>query len=156
MANPSNRSDPQSGQVREHTDAAKAHLQQAGNDARQGVDAAKSHLQQAGSEAKQAAVAAASGLAHSAEEKTDQALASMGQRMSTVAGSLRQAAPRQGVASNAASVVAEQLDSGGRYLQEHGVSAITDDIAGAIRRNPLPALAIAFGIGLCIGLTTRR
>jgi len=138
MANPSNQGNAQPGQVRDHTDAAKAHLQQAGN------------------EAKQAAAAAASGLVHAAEDKTDDALASMGQRLSTAAGSLRQVAPRQGVVGSAAGAVADRLETGGRYLQEHGVSDITDDVAGAIRRYPLPALAIAFGVGLFIGIVSRR
>ncbi|HKI30671.1 MAG TPA: hypothetical protein VKA46_02180 [Gemmataceae bacterium] len=138
MANPNNRGDAQTGQAREYADAAKA------------------HLQQAGSEAKQAAAAAASGLAHAAEDKTDEALASVGQRLSSVAGSLRQAAPRQGVVGSAAGAVADQLQTGGRYLQEHGVSDISDDIAGAIRRNPVPALAIAFGLGLVLGFVIRR
>jgi len=136
MANPSNRGD--AGQTREQ------------------AEAARSHLQQAGSEAKQAATSAASDLAHSAEAKTDDALASMGQRMSTAAGSLRQAAPRTGAVGNAAGAVADRLESGGRYLQEHGVSEITDDITGAVRRNPLPALAIAFGFGLVLGMVARR
>ena len=57
---------------------------------------------------------------------------------------------------SAAGGVADRLETGGRYLQEHGVSDITDDVAGAIRRNPLPALAIALGVGLVIGMVIRR
>jgi len=138
MANSSNGGEAPMGQAREQADAARAHLQQAGN------------------EAKQAASAAVSGLAHAAEGQTDDALASVGQRMSSVAGTLRQAVPRTGPVGSAAGAVADRLETGGRYLQEHGVSDITDDLAGAIRRNPLPALAIAFGIGLFVGMVSRR
>jgi hypothetical protein len=132
-----------------------------GNDGQTGrprdyAEEARAHIQQAGSEAKQAAAAATSGLAQAAEASTDDALASVGQRMSSVAGSLRQAAPRQGVVGSAAGSVADGLQTGGRYLQEHGVSDISDDIVGSMRRNPLPALAIAFGAGLFIGIISRR
>jgi ElaB/YqjD/DUF883 family membrane-anchored ribosome-binding protein len=95
-------------------------------------------------------------VAHKAEDKADDALASMGQRMSSMAGSLRQSAPHEGVVGSAAGAVADRLESGGRYLQEHGVSDITDDLAGAIRRNPFPALCLAFGVGFLIGMASRR
>ncbi len=138
MANPNNQGNAQTGQARGH------------------ADAAITRLQQAGSEATQAATSAASELARAAEDRTDDALASAGQRMTSVAGSLRQAAPRPGVVGSAAGAVANQLETGGRYLQDHGVSDITDDVAGAIRHHPLPALAIAFGAGLLIGIVCRR
>jgi len=80
----------------------------------------------------------------------------MGQRMSSVAGTLRQQAPRSGVMGSAAGAVADRLESGGRYLQEHGVSDITDDLGGLVRRNPIPALCLAFGVGFLIGMASRR
>jgi len=74
-----------------------------------------------------------------------------------VAGTLRQQAPRSGMMGSAAGAVADRLESGGRYLQEHGVGEITDDLAGVIRRNPLPSLGLAFGVGFLIGMAfTRR
>jgi hypothetical protein len=138
MANPTNRGDNPTGQAREQ------------------AESAKGHLQQAGSEAKQAAASAASGLTQKAHEKTDDALSSMGQRMTSMAGSLRETAPREGVVGSAAGAVAERLESGGRYLQNHGVSEITDDLTNVVRRNPLPALCLAFGVGLLIGIVARR
>jgi ElaB/YqjD/DUF883 family membrane-anchored ribosome-binding protein len=95
-------------------------------------------------------------VAHKAEDKADDALASMGQRMSTMAGSLRQSAPREGVVGSAAGAVADRLESGGRYLQEHGLGDISDDLAGVVRRNPFPALCVAFGVGFLIGMVSRR
>jgi ElaB/YqjD/DUF883 family membrane-anchored ribosome-binding protein len=167
MANPTNRGDSQTGQAREHADAAKGHLQQAGSEARQAAGAAASGLAQKAQDtastlsdkAKEAAATVsqrAGDMAHKAQDKADDALASMGSRMTSMAGSLRQTAPHEGVVGSAAGAVAERLESGGRYLQEHGVSEITDDLAGAVRRNPLPALGIAFGIGLFIGILSRR
>jgi ElaB/YqjD/DUF883 family membrane-anchored ribosome-binding protein len=76
--------------------------------------------------------------------------------MASMAGSLRQGAPREGMLGSAATAVADRLESGGRYLQHHGVSEMTDDLASVIRRNPLPALGVAFGVGVLIGLAMRR
>jgi len=167
MANTSNRGEGQFGQVREQAESAKGHLQQAGNEAKQAGSAAASGLAQKAQDtasnlterAKDAAsnVSQRAGeMAHKAEDKADDALSSMGQRMSTMAGSLRQTAPRSGAVGSAAGAVADRLETGGRYLQEHGVSEITDDLAGVVRRNPLPALCAAFGVGLFIGLAVSR
>jgi ElaB/YqjD/DUF883 family membrane-anchored ribosome-binding protein len=167
MANTSNRGDFQSGQAREHTEAAKGHIQQAASEAKQAAtSAASGAVQKAQDTASNVAERAkdlasnvgqrAGDMAHRAEDRADDALSSMGQRMSSAAGTLRQNAPRSGVAGSAAGAVADRLESGGRYLQEHGVSDITDDLAGVIRRNPFPALCVAFGVGFLIGMVSRR
>jgi ElaB/YqjD/DUF883 family membrane-anchored ribosome-binding protein len=167
MANTSNRGDAQTGQAREQAEAAKSHLHQAGSEARQAASSAASGLAQKAQETAlnvaERAKDAASGvadrakdLAGRAEDRADDALSSMGQRMSSMAGSLREKAPRSGVVGSAAGAVADRLESGGHYLQEHGVSDITDDLAGVIRRNPLPSLCVAFGVGFLIGMVARR
>jgi ElaB/YqjD/DUF883 family membrane-anchored ribosome-binding protein len=167
MANTSNRGDAQVSQAREQAEAAKGHLQQAGTEAKQAASSATSGLAQkaqdtASNLADKARDAAsnvgdrARDLAGKAEDRTDDALSSVGQRMSTMAGSLRQNSPRAGVVGSAADAVANRLESGGRYLQEHGVSEITDDLGGLVRRNPLPALCVAFGVGLFIGMVASR
>jgi len=156
MANTSNRGESQSGQAREHAEAAKSHLQQAGNEGRQAASSAASAATQKASNLADRAKETASNLAQKAEDTTDDALASMGQRMSSVAGSLRQAAPRSGVVGSTAGAVADGLESGGRYLQEHGVGDMVNDLTGVIRRNPLPSLGIAFGVGFLIGMVSRR
>jgi ElaB/YqjD/DUF883 family membrane-anchored ribosome-binding protein len=167
MANMSNRGDAQTSQAREHAEAAKSNLQQAGSEGRQAASSAASGLAQKAQDAASGVAERAkdlaanvgqraSDIAHKAEGKTDDALSSVGQRMSSVAGSLRQAAPRSGVVGSAAGAVADGLESSGRYLQEHGVGDITDDLAGVIRRNPLPSLCVAFGIGFLIGMVSRR
>jgi hypothetical protein len=166
MANISNRGD-QAGQAREHAETAKEHLQQAGSETRQAAASAASGLSQKAQEAassvgeKARSIASdvsqrADDVAQRAEGKADDALASMGQRMSSMAGSLRQSAPREGVVGSAAGTVADRLESGGRYLQEHGVSEITDDLGGVVRRHPFPALCLAFGVGFLIGMASRR
>jgi ElaB/YqjD/DUF883 family membrane-anchored ribosome-binding protein len=146
MANTSNRGD-QTGQVREDTGA--SGLAQKSQDTTANVgDKARnlaSNVSQRASE-----------LTERAGDKADETLSSMGQRMSSMAGSLRQSAPREGVVGSAAGAVADQLESGGRYLQEHGLSDIGDDVANVVRRNPFPALCVAFGVGFLIGMVARR
>jgi len=167
MANMSNRGEAQGSQAREHAEAAKGHLQQAGSEAKQAASSAASSVGQKAQDttsnltdrAREAASNLgdrARGLADKAEDRTDDALSSMGQRLSSAAGSLRQAAPRSGVVGSAAGAVADRLESGGRYLQEHGVSDITNDLGGLVRRNPLPSLCLAFGVGFLIGMAARR
>jgi hypothetical protein len=156
MANTSNRGEAQGSQAREHAEAAKGHLQQAGTEARQAASSAASGVGQQAREAASNLGEKAREMAGKAEDRADDALSSMGQRMSTMAGSLRQTAPRGGAVGSAAGAVADRLESGGRYLQEHGVSDITDDIGGLVRRNPLPALCLAFGFGFVIGLVASR
>jgi len=167
MANMSNRPDASGSQTREHAEAAKGHLQQAGHEAKQAASSATSGAAQkaqdtASNLADKARDAAsnvgdkARDLAHKAEDRTDDALSSMGQRMSSMAGSLRQSAPRSGMVGSAADAVADRLESGGRYLQEHGVSEITDDLGSVIRRNPLPSVCIALGVGFLIGMVASR
>jgi vacuolar-type H+-ATPase subunit H len=160
MANTSNRGDAQTAQAREQAEAAKGHLQQAGSEARQAATSAASGLaqkaQDTASNLAEKAKERAGEVAHAAQERTDDALSAMGQRMSTMGGSLRQAAPRSGVVGSAAGAVADRLESGGHYLQEHGIGDITDDLAGVIRRNPVPSLCVAFGLGFLIGMVARR
>ncbi len=167
MANTSNRGDAPMGQARQQADEAMGHLQQAGNEARQAASAAASGLGQKAQETaanladkareKASNLSQRTGdLARKAEDRADDALASMGQRITSMGGSIRQAAPRSGVVGSAAGAVAERLENSGRYLQEHGVSEITDDVASTVRRHPLPALGLAFGVGILIGMLARR
>jgi ElaB/YqjD/DUF883 family membrane-anchored ribosome-binding protein len=155
MANTSNRGD-QTGQAREQAEAAKSHLQQAGTEAKQAASSATAGIAQKAHDVASNVGDKARDVAHKAEDKADDALSSMGHRMSSMAGSLRQSAPHEGMVGSAAGAVADRLDSGGRYLQEHGVSEISDDLANVVRRNPFPALCVAFGVGFLIGMVSRR
>lgn len=89
-------------------------------------------------------------------EKAEGAISNAGERMSSWGESLRQGAPREGVLGQAATGVADTLQSGGRYLQDHGFSDIADDLGAVIRRYPIQAIACAFGVGIFLGMTSRR
>jgi ElaB/YqjD/DUF883 family membrane-anchored ribosome-binding protein len=76
--------------------------------------------------------------------------------MSSLAGTLRQNVPHEGMMGTAAGAVADRLESGGQYLQEHGLGDMADDLSSLIRQHPLPSMAIVFGIGFLLGGALRR
>lgn len=47
------------------------------------------------------------------------------------------------------------MESTGEYLEEKGLSGMAGDVTDLIRRNPLPALLIAVGIGFLIARSFR-
>lgn len=94
-------------------------------------------------------------LAHKAGEKADTATSSVGSGMKSLAGTVRENAPQSGMLGAASDKVAETLEAGGRYLEDKGLSGMTDDVAGLIKRNPIPAVLIGIGIGYLIARSTR-
>jgi hypothetical protein len=98
----------------------------------------------------------ASDLAGTAGERADDALGAVGKGMSNLAGTIRQNVPREGVLGSAAGSVAEGLEAGGRYLSDHGMSEIGEDVGRLVRQHPLPALLTVFGVGFLLGSALRR
>jgi hypothetical protein len=94
---------------------------------------------------------AASTLGHKAQEATS----AMASGMKSLAGTVRENMPHEGVMGRASSAVADSLESGGRYLQAEGLRGIADDLTNLIRRNPIPALLVGIGIGFLIARSTR-
>jgi methyl-accepting chemotaxis protein len=88
--------------------------------------------------------------------KADSAVTSVGAGMHSVADTIRDKGPSGGFAGQATSAVASTLDSGGRYLEEHGLSGMADDLTNLIRRNPLPALLVGVGLGYLLARMTSR
>src|SRR5262245_1579447 len=131
-------------------------------------------IEQAAGEARRRAEEAAAGVADKAKEmtstaaekakeaasavgqKADDAAASVGHGMRSLAGSIRERGPHEGMLGSATSGVASTLEGGARYLEEQGMSGMVDDLAGLIRRNPIPALLVGVGIGFLLARTTSR
>jgi hypothetical protein len=97
----------------------------------------------------------ASDLASNVGQRADDAVSSMATGMKSLAGTIREHTPNSGMVGTASSTVADKLEGGSRYLQEHGFSGIGQDITNMIRRNPLPALFIGIGIGFLLAQATR-
>ena len=66
---------------------------------------------------------------------------------------LREKGPESGFLHSATESLATGLESGGEYLQEKGISGMAGDVTDLIRRNPIPALLLAAGIGFLIVCT---
>jgi cell division septum initiation protein DivIVA len=58
-------------------------------------------------------------------------------------------------ANKAGEYVQEAWDTGSRYVQEHDIKDMTEDVAGVIRRNPIPALLVGIGLGFILGRALR-
>jgi hypothetical protein len=105
----------------------------------------------------------ASNLGHKAQEmagtatrRADDALSSVGEGMSSLAGTVRQNAPHEGMLGSAAGTLADTLQAGGQYLQEHGLEDIGEDVRGFVRQYPLGSLLAVFGLGLLMGRALGR
>jgi ElaB/YqjD/DUF883 family membrane-anchored ribosome-binding protein len=95
-------------------------------------------------------------VAVTAAARTDDTLTRVGERLATFAGNLREKAPREGALGSAAVAVADQLQAGGRYLEQHGVNEMAQDLAVLVRRYPLQSLLVGFGVGCLVGMACKR
>jgi len=90
------------------------------------------------------------------KDRTDDTIASVGQKMTSLADNITSSAPREGVIGNAASTVADNLRSGGRYLQQHGLEDMGQDITKLVRQHPMQSLLLGFGVGCLMGMALSR
>ena len=51
--------------------------------------------------------------------------------------------------------VSDGWEASRNYLQQEGFSGIADDVTNLVRRNPLPALFIGFGLGFLLARSMR-
>jgi F0F1-type ATP synthase assembly protein I len=88
-------------------------------------------------------------------ERASEATTNVGSGMQSLAGTIRDKAPHEGMVGAAASSVANALESGGKYLQEQGLGGMGRDLTNLIRRNPIPAMLVGVGIGYLLARATR-
>lgn len=104
-----------------------------------------------------------------AQQEVDRRLREYGERTAGVAATVTSAAQdvassvaetagtaatkAQEMAGVAATAVTDTVAGAGTYLQEKGVQALPGDLAGLIRRYPVPALLIGLGIGWLLSRT---
>jgi len=88
--------------------------------------------------------------------KAEDATHSVGKGMESVAGTLRDKLPREGVLGAAGSSVADCLESSGRYLEQEGLEGMAKDVTNLIRRNPFPAVLAGIALGYLIARVTTR
>jgi ElaB/YqjD/DUF883 family membrane-anchored ribosome-binding protein len=98
----------------------------------------------------------ASEYASTAKEKADDAISAVGDKMTSLAGTIRESLPQEGYLGTASRTVADNLQAGGRYLQEHAFGDMTDDLTAVVRRYPIQSVLIGFGIGFLLSKATSR
>ena len=80
-------------------------------------------------------------------KKADNLTASAGVGIQQWGDRLSKNAPHEGVLGSASQAFAKTIKDGGEYLEDAKLSGITEDIAQLVRRNPIPAVLIALGLG---------
>jgi gas vesicle protein len=116
--------------------------------AKEAKDAAKSMAQTVAS--------TASNVASKVGEKADDATAAAGRGIQNVADTIREHTPDSGYVGSAARAVSDTIASGGRYLEHEKLSGAMDDFSDVVRRNPVPALLIAMGVGFLLARAMSR
>jgi uncharacterized membrane-anchored protein YhcB (DUF1043 family) len=93
--------------------------------------------------------------ASAAGQQAEHLTSSAGSGLRSLGESVREHAPSSGYLGSAAQSVASGLESGGRYLQDQGLSGMGEDLTNLIRRNPIPALFVGIGLGFLLARLTR-
>jgi uncharacterized protein YjbJ (UPF0337 family) len=122
----------------------------------QEVENAKQNISQSAANAYGDAKAKAQELGTAAAEKVGSATKVVGEKMSSLAGTIRGNVSQEGTMGSAAQTVANQLDNAGSYLQDNALENMAQDVSGLIRRYPIPSLLIGIGIGYLLSRRSER
>ena len=95
-------------------------------------------------------------MADTVSHKAGDAVSAAGHGLRSAAGAIRGHTPDSGVLGTASSRVADALDRGGRYLEEEKLSDMAEDVTNLVRRYPISALLIGFGVGFIVARTVSR
>jgi ElaB/YqjD/DUF883 family membrane-anchored ribosome-binding protein len=117
------------------------------NEANKAMNAARDVAGDVADRAKQVA----SSVADAAGKKAGEVTSAVGSTMRNVGERIRENLPSEGYVGQASRSVASTLDEGGHYLEEHGLGGLAEDMGGMIKRNPVPAVLVAIGVGFMIG-----
>lgn len=89
------------------------------------------------------------------KDRAEEAVAGVPVQMKHLAGQIRERVPQEGTIGTAAHTVADTLESGATYLEEHDMRAMAEDVAGVVRKHPIPAVLAGIGVGFLLGRTLR-
>ncbi len=99
--------------------------------------------------------ARASEVATAAADKAEQAMTATGERMSTLAQTVREKAP-EGPIGDLAMNTASALEQGGTYLRESNLSDVRSDLEVMIRHHPIESMLVGLGVGYLLARSMRR
>ncbi len=107
------------------------------------------------SEASCAVGSMASQAACDVSQKANDLTASAGAGLKGLGDKLSHNAPRTGMVGNASQAVAKSVHDGGQYMEDAKFSGMVEDVAHLIRRNPIPAVFLAIGLGWVVARKMR-
>lgn len=76
-----------------------------------------------------------------------EAATAVGEQIGSLAGAIRDHAPREGTIATAATAVAGGLESASTYLKEKDYENLATDLTALVRNYPIPALVVGVGVG---------
>jgi len=129
---------------------------QSSSNAGQEIKNAAYDISQSAANAYEGAKTKAQELSTAAAEKVGGTTKAVGEKISSLAGTLRGSAPQEGTIGSAAQTVANQLDNAGSYLQDNTFENMARDVTGLIRRYPIQSLLIGVGIGYLFSRRSER
>jgi uncharacterized protein YjbJ (UPF0337 family) len=88
--------------------------------------------------------------------KAGGAITTAGEKISALAGSIRETAPASGTMGSAATAVADTLNTAGSYLQTNNFENMTKDLTDLVRRYPLQSFIVGLGIGYLFAKRSQR
>ena len=87
----------------------------------------------------------------SCSDRIDDVMSSTGDKLSSLANTMKDSVPTNGKLRSALTTVADGIESSGTYLSEHGVNDVSKDISGLVKRYPLRSILVGLGIGVVAG-----
>jgi ElaB/YqjD/DUF883 family membrane-anchored ribosome-binding protein len=123
-----------------------------GNEANKMMNAVKDTAADVADRAKQAA----GSMAESAGKKANEAASAVGSTMKSFGEKIKEHSPSEGYLGQASKSVANSLEEGGNYLEQQGLTGLAEDVGGLIKRNPVPAVLVAIGVGFMIGRLLKK
>jgi len=133
-------------------------LDQAKNEAATATDKAREALGHVGNALSSTASSVGTALGNTASnigQRADDAAGSVGTGMKSVADTIRNQGPHEGMLGNATRTVAGAIDQTGKYLEDKHLSGMADDVASMIKSHPIPAVLIGLGVGFLLGRALR-
>jgi ElaB/YqjD/DUF883 family membrane-anchored ribosome-binding protein len=92
----------------------------------------------------------AASMGSAAMSKADETVSAAGKGLEGWGEGVRSRTPNEGFLGSASETLASTLETSGKYLEDHGLSGIVEDVTETIRRNPVAAMFIGVGIGFLL------
>jgi ElaB/YqjD/DUF883 family membrane-anchored ribosome-binding protein len=113
----------------------------------QAVDKAKEAMHSVGDMATETATAVG--------KKADDMTAAAGHGIASFGETIAEKAPHDGLTGRASQAVATGIKESGKYIEDHKLSGMANDVEQVIKNHPIPTILVALGLGFCLGRAMR-